>query len=270
MAAMVADQRPARAMLDQPGRAVRALESVAAGAAQGQRRIAAPVEKQQRLLVACEILPHGLDEPRRNPFAARDAFAAAGRSPRFSAGPARRNGCPAGASRSAPGGRFRGSRSTAWRRPAQWRRIRAGRAPPPCRGHDRSRRPPACRPPRAPHRRRSARKSAKGRNSAERAPATTRTSPSAAPRQMRARRRGDRPECHSAGRLAESRGETFEKLRGERDFRHQDQGLAAVAQRLGDRLEIDFGLAGAGDAFQQDRLERPRGDRFAQGPRGFA
>ena len=50
---------------------------------------------------------------------------------------------------------------------------------------------------------------------------------------------------------AEARGETVEKLRRERDFRHQDQGLAAFAQRRGDSLEIDFGLARAGDAFEQ-------------------
>ena len=47
MAAMMADERLAKAMLDEPGRAVRALEAMAAGAAQGQRRVAAPVEEQQ-------------------------------------------------------------------------------------------------------------------------------------------------------------------------------------------------------------------------------
>ena len=57
------------------------------------------------------------------------------------------------------------------------------------------------------------------------------------------------------GRLfAEARGEAFEKLRGERDLRHHDQRLSAVLQRGGYGLEIDFGLAGAGDAFEQERL----------------
>ncbi len=70
MAAMVADQGAARAMLDQPGRAVRALEAVAAGATQGQRRIAAPVEEKQRLFMAREILSQRLNQARRNPPAA--------------------------------------------------------------------------------------------------------------------------------------------------------------------------------------------------------
>ena len=51
----------AEAVLDQPGRAVRALEAMAAGAAEGQRRIAAPVEEQQRLLAAARAPPR----PRR-------------------------------------------------------------------------------------------------------------------------------------------------------------------------------------------------------------
>ena len=41
---------PAKAVLHQPGRAVGALEAMAAGAAERQRRVAAPVEEQQRLL----------------------------------------------------------------------------------------------------------------------------------------------------------------------------------------------------------------------------
>ena len=58
IAAMVADELAAKAMLDQPARAVRALEAVAAGAAQRQRRIAAPVEEQQRLLAPGDRLLH--------------------------------------------------------------------------------------------------------------------------------------------------------------------------------------------------------------------
>ena len=56
MAAMVADELAAEAVLDQPARAVRALEAVAADAAQRQRRIAAPVEEEQRLLAALQRL----------------------------------------------------------------------------------------------------------------------------------------------------------------------------------------------------------------------
>ena len=55
MAAMMTDELPAEAVLDQPARAVRALEAVAADAAERQRRIAAAVEEQQRLLAAAEI-----------------------------------------------------------------------------------------------------------------------------------------------------------------------------------------------------------------------
>ena len=50
MAAMVAQQPPGKAVLDQPGGAARALKAVAAGAAQGQGRVAAPVQEKQRLL----------------------------------------------------------------------------------------------------------------------------------------------------------------------------------------------------------------------------
>ena len=56
MAAMVADELAAKAVLDQPARTVRALEAVAADAAERQRRIAAAVEEEQRLLAALERL----------------------------------------------------------------------------------------------------------------------------------------------------------------------------------------------------------------------
>ena len=54
-------------MLHQPGAAVRALQPVAAGAAQGQRRIAAAVEEQQRLLLALEGRLHRFAQRRRQP-----------------------------------------------------------------------------------------------------------------------------------------------------------------------------------------------------------
>ena len=79
---MMADQPAAEAMIDQPGVAVRAGEAEAAGAAQRQRRIAAAIEEQQRLLAALERGLHRLGEPRRDEAAARRAFARAGRSPR--------------------------------------------------------------------------------------------------------------------------------------------------------------------------------------------
>ena len=50
---------------------------------------------------------------------------------------------------------------------------------------------------------------------------------------------------------AETRGKAVEELRGERDLRHQDQALPAGADGVGHRLEINFGLARAGDAVEQ-------------------
>ncbi len=45
--------------------------------------------------------------------------------------------------------------------------------------------------------------------------------------------------------------EPIEELAGERDLRHQDQRLLAPPDDFGHRLEIDLGLAGAGDAVEQ-------------------
>ena len=73
---MVAVQAAAEAMLDEPGRALRTVEAMAAGAAQRQRRVAAPVEEQQRLLLAASVSVHRVDQQRRQPFAAlRRVFA---------------------------------------------------------------------------------------------------------------------------------------------------------------------------------------------------
>ncbi len=47
---MMADQTLAKAVIDQPGIADGAGKAMPAGAAQGQRRVAAAIEKQQRLL----------------------------------------------------------------------------------------------------------------------------------------------------------------------------------------------------------------------------
>ena len=68
-AAVVAVQAMAEAVLDQPRRALRALEAVAAAAAQRERRVAAAVEKQQRLLALRRAFRPGVDEHRRQPAA---------------------------------------------------------------------------------------------------------------------------------------------------------------------------------------------------------
>ena len=76
MAAMVAGEAVHQPVLDHPGGAIGALEAVAAGAAQGQRRVAAAVEEQQATA-----------RPRRDwPRARRPAAAPA--SGRAAAGPA--------------------------------------------------------------------------------------------------------------------------------------------------------------------------------------
>src|SRR6185295_12377440 len=69
-AAMVAFEPPAKAVLDQPGGAIRALEFEAAIPADGDWRIAAAIEKEERLLPARQSLGDGLDQNRREPFAA--------------------------------------------------------------------------------------------------------------------------------------------------------------------------------------------------------
>src|SRR5579883_1825993 len=76
MAAMMADELTAEAVLDQPGRAIGTLEAMAAGAAQGQRRVAAAVEEEQRLLAAPPRLLDRADQARRQPEPARRRLAA--------------------------------------------------------------------------------------------------------------------------------------------------------------------------------------------------
>ena len=70
VAAMMAGELAAGAVLDQPGGAVRALDAVAAGAAQRQGRVAASVEEQHRLLGAVQGAGHRLDQRRRQEAAA--------------------------------------------------------------------------------------------------------------------------------------------------------------------------------------------------------
>ena len=51
--------------------------------------------------------------------------------------------------------------------------------------------------------------------------------------------------------LAEARGKAADRLRREGDFRHQDDGVATLLQRLGDGLHVDLGLTAAGDAEEE-------------------
>jgi len=68
---------------------------------------------------------------------------------------------------------------------------------------------------------------------------------------------------------AKTRRETVEKLRSERDLRHEDQALAPGFERRRDSLEIDFRLAGAGDAFEQGDREIIAFNALDQDVRGF-
>src|ERR1700722_10174135 len=76
MAAMMADELSAEAMLDQPRRAIGTLEAMAAGATERQRRIAAPGEEEQGLLALPSRRPDRGDQTRRKPAPARRALAA--------------------------------------------------------------------------------------------------------------------------------------------------------------------------------------------------
>ena len=60
VAAVVALQAPDQAVLDQPGGAIGAVQAMAAAAAEGQRRVAPPVQEQQGLLPGRQRLKHAL------------------------------------------------------------------------------------------------------------------------------------------------------------------------------------------------------------------
>ncbi len=66
------------------------------------------------------------------------------------------------------------------------------------------------------------------------------------------------------GRGAEAGGEAIEELRRERDFRQQDERLAAGLQAGGDGFEVGFGFARAGDAVEQGDAEGVGGDSLAE------
>src|SRR5213075_431423 len=70
------------------------------------------------------------------------------------------------------------------------------------------------------------------------------------------------------GFAAEASGETGEERLGQRDFGEQDEYLLVLPKCLGDRFEIDLGLAGSGDPVEQDRVEA-LADRAGQAGRCF-
>src|SRR3546814_9633960 len=58
-------------------------------------------------------------------------------------------------------------------------------------------------------------------------------------------------------RHAEAPFEPLEERLSEGDFGKEDENLAVQPQRLCNGLEIDFGLAGPGNAIEQERLKVP-------------
>ena len=260
---MVADQPLLEAVIDQPGVAIRALQAEAAGAAERQRRVAAAVEEQQRLLFAFERVLHRFGQPRRDEAAARRAFAAhVDRLDRRQMRAAETLGQMDALVAAAPRvdfrfdrGRRRGQHHRNFRDAAAHHRHVAGvvmRAVLLLVGgvvlfidddqaeigiRQKQRRA------RADHHRDLVRR--------HRRPGAL----AHARRNLRMPFR--RPH-------AEARGEAVERLRGERDLRHQDQRLPLLADVLRHRLEIDFGLAGAGDAVEQRHGVAALIDRGAQ------
>ena len=67
-------EKLAKAVLDEPRRALRTFKPMAAGTAERERRIAAAVEKEQRLLLLGHRLGHGGDERFGKPFAGLQPF----------------------------------------------------------------------------------------------------------------------------------------------------------------------------------------------------
>ena len=250
VAAMVAHERAAEAMLHQPRAAIGALKAMAAALAQGERRVAAAVEKQQRLFAALQRLLDHRAKARRNPFAARRSrllhvdgvqvrqFAPAIAIGQQQAAIAALFGVDARLDGGRGGGEYRGAVFEPRAHHRHVARI-VGDAvlllvgafvflidddePQLLEGQEQRR--------------------ARARDDLHLA--ARHAGPDA---RALARRHARMP----FGRAhAEALGEAVEKLARERDFRHQDQRLPAVLDGCRDGLEIDLRLARAGDAFQQ-------------------
>ena len=85
-------------------------------------------------------------------------------------------------------------------------------------------------------------------------------------RQTFSRMRGARSECHSAGFAPKRSWKRSRKLAVSAISGKQDQHLLALLQRLGDRLEIDLRLAGAGDTVDQRHRKSACVGRFRADP----
>ena len=268
-AAVMADEPPLEAVIDQPGVAVRTGEAVAALPAERERRIAAAVEKQQRLFAALDRGLHGLGEPRRDEASARRTFGA--QVDRLDA------------------------RQMLAAEPLRQMNARVAAAPRIHLGFDRRRRRHQhdrdLGGPR-PHHRHVARVVAHAvlllvggvvllidddqtevcvRQKQRRARADHDADFVRRHRQPGARaqpRRELRMPLRRPG--AEAGGEAIEELRRQRDLGHQHERLLAPADALGHRLEIHLGLARAGDAIEQGDAEAAAEHLAAQFIRGGA
>ncbi len=264
VAAEVAHQRAAEAVVDHPGRALAAGEAVPAGAAQRQGRVAAAVEEQQRLPAVRDRVGDGGGERRRDPAAARRGIPAhvdrrqrrhgaagvARCEPQVAVAP--RLGVDAGFERRGRRGQHHGGLLEA---AAHHRHVAGVIAhavvllvgglvflvdddePEVGEGQEQRR-------ARARHDLDVARRDAGP---------------------------GPRPPPHRHAGMpfrrahAEALGEAVEELRRQGDLGQEDERLAAGAQRGGDGLEVGLRLARARDAFEQADgeapLGRPRGER---------
>ena len=84
----------------------------------------------------------------------------------------------------------------------------------------------------------------------------------------RSTRRGFEPAVQNAdGGIGKRRAESRFELRGQADFRYQDQRLPSLRERFGDQVQVDFSLAASGHAVQQEWRETAQSDcdRFQHG-----
>ena len=257
VAAVVALQPPLRPVLHQPGGAVRAAHPVAAVAAERQRRVAAAVQEQHRLLAARERLADRLDQHRaeeapalRRPGAQVDRLDRRQPGPAVALRQAQRGVAPALHVVERLQARRRGNQH-------------AGGAGQP-----------------RPHHRHVAgvvdhavlllegglvllvhhHEAEVGEGQEQRGAgadhdrrlAFRHRAPGVAPR-ARADLGMPQRRFHP-----EARAEPVQPLRRQRDLRQHHQRLPPLPQALGHRVEIHLGLAGTGDAGEQGHPERPR------------
>ena len=266
---MVADQPTAETVIDQPGVAVGTCEPKPALAAQRERRIAATIEEQKRLLAAGQRSLHRLGEPRRDEAAARRTFGpqvdrldggkvlVAEPLGQMHAGVAAASGVDLGLDRRC-------------RRYQHDRDVRSARA----------------------HHRHVAGMVARAvfllvggvvllidhdqpeiavRQKQRRAGADDDAHLARGDRAPGARAQARRQLRVPLGRAhAEALGETVEELRGQGDLGHEHQRLPSATDDLADGLEINLRLAGAGDAVEQGDAIAALGHGCMQGIRRLA